>query len=61
MHNRMVITLSDQERKALRTAAKQQLRGMNDQARYMVRQELKRQGLLDVCQPDGDRASTGGR
>lgn len=46
MPSRMVVTLSDSERQALRQIAKRDLRGMNEQARYLLRRVLEQQGLL---------------
>ena len=49
--SRMMIVLSDQERNALREISQQELRGMREQARYLLRSELRRRGLLSDRQP----------
>ena len=43
---RMVITLDEQERRALRDLAAVEMRYPRDQVRLIVRQELARRGLL---------------
>jgi len=46
MQSRLTVTLSDQERKALRVVAELEMRTLNDQARYILRCELERRRLL---------------
>lgn len=46
MESRMTIVLSDQEREALRAISQRELRPMRDQARFLLRSELERRGLL---------------
>jgi len=46
MESRMTIVLSDEERAALRAISARELRAMRDQARYLLRGELERRGLL---------------
>lgn len=52
MVNRIKLTLEQPEYSALLKLATSELRAPDDQARYMVRQELERRGLLrDNKQP----------
>lgn len=44
---RMTITLSEQERLALREMAKRDMRLPRDQVRFVLRQEFERRGLLE--------------
>jgi hypothetical protein len=48
MLTRLTIVLSDEERIALQKLCEQEMRGMKDQARYLLRAELEHQGLLDA-------------
>lgn len=43
---RLYIILSEDERLAIQTLAKKDLRSLRDQIRFMLRQNLLRQGLL---------------
>jgi hypothetical protein len=43
---RLMIYLSEDERVALQLMAEREVRGLRDQARLLVRQELERSGLL---------------
>jgi hypothetical protein len=46
MQSRLTVILSDNERKALQTAAERELRPLRDQARYLLREALEKRGLL---------------
>jgi hypothetical protein len=53
MPGRIVLTLDAREKGALNTLAKQELREPREQARFILRQELERRGLLpDDRQPE---------
>lgn len=53
MESHMTIVLSDREREALRAISQRELRPMRDQARYLLRAELERRGLLqEAAGPD---------
>lgn len=47
MLTKLTIVLSDEERIALQKLGEQEMRGMKDQARYLVRNELQRRGFLE--------------
>lgn len=55
MFTRLAIILSQDERKALEAAAEIEIRGASEQARFFVRQELERRGLLEQQPPAGER------
>ncbi len=55
MQSRLTVTLSDQERKALRIVAESEMRALNDQARYILRRELERRGLLPSIDQGGQQ------
>jgi len=46
MLTRLVIVLDSQERDALQAMAERDMRGLKDQARYVLRETLDRCGLL---------------
>ena len=46
MMAKLVVYLSDPEWAALRAMAESQMRGMREQARYLLREAAARQGLL---------------
>lgn len=51
---RITISLRDQEKTALRALAEMEFRDPRAQAALIIRQELKRRGLLDIdAQSDG--------
>lgn len=52
MVNRVVLTLEQPEYNALLKAAINELRNPPDEARFILRQELERLGLLTVHEPD---------
>ncbi len=56
MLKKITVILSDQEKVALQAAAEREMRGVRDQARFVIRQELERRGLL---KPDQAPATTG--
>ena len=43
---RLLIYLSDEEKSALQTVAQDEMRGLREQTRLIVRRELERRGLL---------------
>ncbi len=51
----IVLPLDGQERSALAKLAEREMRDLRDQARFMLRSELQRQGLLNPC---GDEPHT---
>lgn len=46
MMSRIQIYLADDERKALQQLAIDEMRGLRDQIRFVLRQDLERRGLL---------------
>lgn len=46
MVSRIMVTLEKEERSALSDLARCELRDIRDQVRFLIRQELERQGLL---------------
>lgn len=64
MLKRLTITFSSDEREALDRAAQQELRPVKEQARYLLRCELARRGLLSSelptleTSPSSPRATT---
>ncbi len=52
MVNRLKLALDQAEYSALLKVATNELRSPDDQARYIVRQELTRRNLLPIEQPD---------
>jgi len=53
------VRLADEEYEALAKLCAEQLRPLPDQARILIRQELRKQGLLQIETPAG--ATTGAR
>lgn len=51
--NRIVISLGKQERTALLRLAQNELRSPRDQARYVLRKEMERLGLLETDALEG--------
>ena len=51
--NRIVISLGKRERTALLKLAQNELRSPRDQARYVVRKEMERLGLLETNALEG--------
>jgi hypothetical protein len=49
---RFTLFLNSQEMHALETAAALELRGFREQARFFIRQELQRRGLLILGESD---------
>ena len=45
---RLLIYLSDEEKTALQAIANREMRGLREQTRLIVRQELERRGLLVI-------------
>jgi len=46
MLERITLNLSSNEKQALQIIAEMEMRGLRDQARYIIRDELERRGLL---------------
>ncbi len=46
MLTRLVIVLDNQERAALQVMAEREMRGLKDQARYLLREAASQRGLL---------------
>jgi hypothetical protein len=46
MEEGITLSLSNQEREALRALAKFEMRTIDDQARFIIRRDLERRGLL---------------
>ena len=46
MHSRLIVILNQRERDALQSIAARELRGLSQQAQYLLRRELQREGLL---------------
>lgn len=56
---RLKVTLEDSEYSALLRLAEEELRGVSDQARHIVRRELAKLGLLETLVSRGAIAGTG--
>ena len=48
MYSRMMLTLDDEEREALSSLAQVEVRGMKEQARFIIRTELQKRGFLNM-------------
>ena len=48
---RITIKISDQDKKALLTLAEKEFRELPAQIVFMVRQELQKQGLIEITRP----------
>jgi len=57
MYAKMYLTLSKDEHKALQAAANQELRGMQEQARFFIRKELEKKGLLSQSETYNQKPS----
>lgn len=57
---RMLITLNEDERRALTHYAKHERREIRQQAAVMIRHELQRRGLLPAEQPTADDRQSAG-
>lgn len=55
MYERMKLLFREDEYEALLNLAEEELRGPSEQAQYIVRQFLKRQGLLASSPQEGDK------
>jgi hypothetical protein len=47
MYRKLIIPLSQKEQEALQKVADGEMRGLADQARFLVRQELEKRGLIE--------------
>ena len=60
MLSRLSVTISDGERKALQALAEYELRGINEQARLIIRRDLERRGLLGKASALGKQEKLNG-
>ncbi len=57
MLTRITLDLEHEEREAMQVLARQELRGLKEQIRYVIRQEVQQRGLLQMNQhpKEGER------